>query len=124
MKTVDDFISVCESNIINITTISKKEILDDEDIFVLEAYGLANEAKLSTADRNALPNSAFGLPAERKYPLFLKTKEESMSHIKNAIQFFHFCPEKDRKQLAKNIEKAAKEHDIEITENSLVRKYL
>jgi len=104
MNNIDKFIDVCESYII-------------EDNY-------ANESKLNTLDRSKLPDSAFGLPKERKYPLYLKNKEESESHINNAIKFFMYCPENKRKQLANNIKKAADKYGISIGPNAMINKYL
>jgi len=99
----------------------------EEDEAVLESYlSKALESKMTSAERTALPDSSFGLISDgkRKYPLFLKDPEESKKHIRQAIKFFHFCPEKDRRELGKNIMKAAKKYGIEIDEKSMIRKYL
>jgi hypothetical protein len=60
-------------------------------------------AKLKTKERKELPDEIFGLPSERKYPL---TDEE---HVRKAIQFFKYCPPSKRNELAKNINRRAKE---------------
>lgn len=67
------------------------------------------EAKLSAESRNDLPDKKFGLPEHRKFPLNDET------HVRKAIQFFKFCPEKDRSVLANNINKRMKE--LKITSN-------
>lgn len=59
--------------------------------------------KLKTKERKELPDEIFGLPNERKYPL---TDEE---HVCKAIQFFKYCPPSKRNELAKNINRRAKE---------------
>ena len=106
-------------------TVVESYIFNDEDEVVLESYlSKALESKITTEERKALPDSAFGLPQQRKYPLHLKTDEESITHIKQAIKFFHFCPGKDRKELAKNIKAAATRYGIEIEEKSMINKYL
>lgn len=64
------------------------------------------EAKLSAESRNDLPDKKFGLPEQRKYPL------NDEAHVRKAIQFFKFCPEKDRPTLANNINKRMKELKI------------
>lgn len=76
------------------------------------------EAVLSTAERKDLRKNQFGLPDKRKYPL---TDE---AHVKSAISYFYKCPEEDRHELAKNIERAAKRYNVEISEDSEVAKYL
>lgn len=81
---------------------------------------IATEAKLTAKERNALKDSDFGLPSKRQYPLIDEV------HIKDAISYFRYCKEFNRKELAQNIMKAIKEKnlDIEIGEKSLIRKYL
>ena len=66
-----------------------------------------NEASfLSSKQRNNLPDSAFGLPKERRYPM------PDEKHVLLAIKFFnHVEPEKE-KELAKNIIKKIKEFDM------------
>ncbi len=44
-----------------------------------EEPSLLEMAKLTTKERNALPNSAFALPKERKYPI------HDLSHARNAL---------------------------------------
>lgn len=65
--------------------------------------------KLTSAERNALPDSAFGLPDQRKYPL------HDAAHVRQAIKFFNYCKPEDRAELAKNIIKAAKKHGVELS---------
>lgn len=66
------------------------------------------EAKLSTKDRNALPDEAFGIPKLRMYPL------NDEAHVKSAIRFFNHCDEKHKKELASNIRKAIKKFKMDI----------
>ena len=66
------------------------------------------EAKLSTEERKDLKVDDFGLPNERKYPL---TDEE---HVRKAIQFFKYCPDVNRKELATNINKKLKKFDMKV----------
>lgn len=94
---------------------------------------VALEVKLTKSERDKLPDDAFGLPKQRKYPLILTKPEDRTeddkdggSHIRNAIAFFHFCKEEDRKELAENIMKAIKKYnlDIKISEKNIIRKYV
>ena len=78
----------------------------------------AMEEELSTKERNELPDSAFGLPNDRKYPL------TDAAHVRSAISYFYKCPEKKKPQLATRIEKAAKEFSVDIGENAEIQKYL
>ena len=78
----------------------------------------AMEEELSTKERNGLPDSAFGLPNDRKYPL------TDAAHVRSAISYFYKCPEKKKPQLATRIEQAAKEFSVDIGENAEIQKYL
>lgn len=66
------------------------------------------EATLPAAERNKLKDSDFGLPKERKFPL------HDAAHVKAAIKMFGKCPEKDRKELAGNINKAMDKHNVKV----------
>lgn len=74
-----------------------------------EILDRALEAKLSAADRRALKDNQFGLPAKRKYPLHDK------EHVSDAIAYFRFCPPEDRDELARNIIKAIRRFNMEVT---------
>ena len=65
-------------------------------------------AKLTSKQLQSLPDELFGLPKTRQYPLPDET------HIRKAIQFFKFCKEEDRKELANNIVRRAKELQMKI----------
>lgn len=82
-------------------------------------FAIATEASLTVAERKAIPDKLFGLPMLRKYPL------DTEERLRKAIQFFHYCKEENRKELANNIIKRMKalHLDIEFSEKSLVRKY-
>lgn len=76
------------------------------------------EAKMDTKERNSLPDSQFGLPEERKYPL------NDAAHVKSAIKLFGHCPEDKKPQLARRIARAAKKYHVDISSDSEVAKYL
>ena len=82
-------------------------------------FAIVNEEKLSTDDRKNLDRKLFGLPEHRKYPL------NDKEHVRKAIQFFKFCPAKDKNELAKNINKRIKELDmkIEVSKDNPFYKY-
>lgn len=79
---------------------------------------LLGEAAMKAKKRNSLPDDAFGLPSQRKFPL------NDKKHVRLAIQMFKHCPEKDRKELAGNIKKAAKKFNMEIASNGTAADYL
>lgn len=84
---------------------------------------LIYEAKINTEDRNKLPDSAFGIPSKRKYPLTDKDGNLDEKHILQAVRFFNKADESDKKELAKNILKAAKKLDMDYSNWEEVLKY-
>ena len=88
------------------------------ELFSGKDLDLFFEKALNAKERKELDESDFGLPEQRKYPLI------DGEHVKKAIQFFKYCPEKDRKILASNIYKAAKKYDVNINEESIIFKYI
>lgn len=79
---------------------------------------LINEAKINTEDRNKLPDSAFGIPSKRKYPL---TDEK---HVLQAVRFFNKADEEDKSELAHNIVKRAKELNMDWEKWDVLKPYL
>lgn len=92
------------------------EDYDDDDVLDDDL----DEAAMKAAERNSLPDSAFGLPKTRQYPL------NDEQHVKSAIQMFSHCKESDRKELAGNIQKAMKKFkmDTKIGEDNPLHEYL
>ena len=76
------------------------------------------EAKINTEDRNKLPDSAFGIPSKRKYPL---TDEK---HVLQAVRFFNKADEEDKSELAHNIVKRAKELNMDWEKWDVLKPYL
>lgn len=76
---------------------------------------ITNEA---ATKRSNLPDSAFGIPEDRKYPL------DSEKHVRSAIKLFGHAEESKKKSLAKRIRAAAKKYDIKIPETTQCYKYL
>ena len=71
--------------------------------------------------RSELPDSEFGLPDKRKYPL------HDPAHVQSAIKFFNYVSEEDEKELAKNILKKIDEYgmkgEISVTKKNRFFKY-
>jgi len=72
-----------------------------------ESYQSITE--MSAAERNKLPDSAFGIPSQRKYPL------DTEAHVKSAIKFFNYVDKEHEEELAKNIIKAIKKFNMHPT---------
>lgn len=80
----------------------------------------AMEADLTAAERRALKDSDFGLPEQRKWPI------HDENHVRSAITNFHWCPQENQRELAKNILKAIRKmglSDMEISEANPFSKY-
>jgi hypothetical protein len=86
---------------------------DDSDADKVEL-----EKKLSTKERKELPDKAFGLPSQRKYPLYDKDMNPDAQHIHSAESYFKKCPDEDKTELANNILKACKKGKIKYNKNS------
>lgn len=56
--------------------------------------------------RSDLPDSVFGIPSQRKYPM------QDKEHVLSAIKFFNYVDEDHEKELAKNIIKNMKKYNI------------
>ena len=84
----------------------------------MNLYNIYTETELVKVERDKLPDSSFGLPNTRQYPL------HDDEHIRKAIQMFNHCSEGNRKELANNIFLAAMKSNIEISDKSSVYKYL
>jgi len=65
-------------------------------------------AKLTAKQLKALPDSMFGLPKTRQYPM------PDKAHVIKAIQFFKYCKDSDKPELAKNINRRAKELGMKV----------
>ena len=74
--------------------------------------------QISESKRSELPDSSFGIPEDRKYPL------DTEQHVRSAIKLFGHAEESKKKSLAKRIRAAAKRYDISIPETTQCYKYL
>lgn len=92
-------------------------LLNHKEELVKDNYYNPNDI-LSETKRSDLPNDAFGIPEDRKYPL------DTEDHVKSAIKLFGHAEESKKKGLAQSIRKAAKKYDITIPENTQCYKYL
>lgn len=87
------------------------DVLDDEgkDLihFPSKIFKYFNESAMPAKERNALPDSEFGIPRLRAYPL------NDAKHVKQAVRMFRHCKDpEDQKTLAANIFKAAKKYNV------------
>lgn len=63
---------------------------------------------LNTEERNELPDSVFGLPERREFPM------PDAAHVRAAEAYFRYCPEDLKPRLAKAILKFANEYGVDI----------
>ena len=98
---------------INFVINESNHIEEDNSSVMLETYLM----EMTKKERDAIPESQFGLEEERKYPL------DSAEHVRSAIKLFGHCPENRKHHLAKRIMAAAKKHGVEVKEDTEVYKY-
>lgn len=63
---------------------------------------------LNTEERRDLPESVFGLPERREYPM------PDAAHVRAAEAYFRYCPEDLKPQLARAILKFANEYGVDV----------
>ncbi|MCM1255542.1 MAG: hypothetical protein NC221_05445 [Duncaniella sp.] len=64
--------------------------------------------RISYEDRKELPDSVFGLPERREYPM------PDAAHVRAAEAYFRYCPDGLKPQLARAIVARAKEFGVDV----------
>ncbi len=64
--------------------------------------------RISTEERHDLPDSVFGLPERREYPM------PDAAHVRAAESYFRYCPEELKPKLAKAILAKAQEYGVDV----------
>ena len=64
--------------------------------------------RLDTEERKELPDSVYGLPQRREYPM------PDAAHVRAAEAYFRYCPEDLKPQLAKAILARAQEYGVDV----------
>lgn len=72
--------------------------------------------RLSCEDKKELPDSVFGLPERREYPM------PDAAHVRAAEAYFRYCPEDLRPKLARAILRRAAQLGVDV-ESATVRSY-
>lgn len=72
--------------------------------------------RLSYEEKKELPDSVFGLPERREYPM------PDAAHVRAAEAYFRYCPEDLKPKLAKAILARAAEYGVDV-ESPVVRQY-
>lgn len=73
-------------------------------------------SRLSAEEKRELPDSVFGLPQLREYPM------PDAAHVRAAEAYFRYCPEDLKPQLARAILARASELGVDV-ESDVVRGY-
>lgn len=63
---------------------------------------------LNTEERRELPDSVYGLPERREYPM------PDAAHVRAAEAYFRYCPEELKPELARNILRFAREYGVDV----------
>lgn len=64
--------------------------------------------RLSTEERKELPDSVYGLPERREYPM------PDAAHVRAAEAYFRYCPDELKPKLAKAILAKAREYGVDV----------
>ncbi|MDE6487504.1 MAG: hypothetical protein K2L76_08395 [Muribaculaceae bacterium] len=72
--------------------------------------------RLSYEEKKELPDSAFGLPERREYPL------TDAAHVRAAEAYFRYCPEELKPKLARAIVQRGREFGVNV-ESATVLEY-
>ncbi|MCM1490357.1 MAG: hypothetical protein NC095_05985 [Muribaculum sp.] len=72
--------------------------------------------RLDAEERRGLPDSLYGLPERREYPM------PDAAHVRAAEAYFRYCPEELKPKLAKAILRFAKQYGVDV-ESSTVLSY-
>ena len=64
--------------------------------------------KLSYEEKKELPDSVFGLPVRREYPM------PDAAHVRAAEAYFRYCPEELKPKLARAILRFANEYGVDV----------
>lgn len=70
---------------------------------------------LSYEEKKELPDSVFGLPERREYPM------PDAAHVRAAEAYFRYCPEDLKPRLAKAILARAKEFGVDVASPTVLR---
>lgn len=71
--------------------------------------------RLSYEDKKELPDSVFGLPGRREYPM------PDAAHVRAAEAYFRYCPEELKPKLAKAILSRAKEFGVDVESKTVLQ---
>ena len=70
--------------------------------------------RLDTEERRELPDSVYGLPERREYPM------PDAAHVRAAEAYFRYCPENLKPQLARAILAKAQEYGVDVKSSTVM----
>lgn len=71
--------------------------------------------KLNTEERKELPDSAFGLPDEREFPM------PDAAHVRSAESYFRYAPDDKKPLLAYRILQKAAEFGVDVESPTILK---
>lgn len=69
--------------------------------------------RLTAEERRALPNSAFGIPETREFPLI------DAEHVRSAEAYFRYAPDNAKPALARRILRKAAELGVDVRSETI-----
>lgn len=70
--------------------------------------------RLDTEERKELPDSLYGLPERREYPM------PDAAHVRAAEAYFRYCPDELKPKLAKAILRFAAEYGVDVKSQTVL----
>lgn len=70
--------------------------------------------RLNTEERDELPDSVYGLPERREYPM------PDAAHVRAAEAYFRYCPEDLKPQLARAILRFAARYGVNVKSQTIL----
>lgn len=70
--------------------------------------------RITYENRKNLPDSVFGLPELREYPM------PDAAHVRAAEAYFRYCPESLKPKLARAILERAKEYGVDVESHTII----
>ena len=71
--------------------------------------------RLSSEEKRQLPDSVFGLPERREYPM------PDAAHVRAAESYFRYCPDELKPKLARAIMERAKMYGVEVHSSAVLQ---
>lgn len=71
--------------------------------------------RLTSEEKKELPDSVFGLPERREYPM------PDAAHVRAAEAYFRYCPEPLKPKLARAILARAEQYGVDVESSTVLR---